>query len=223
MVKTLGSPSQGLPMREACAKCIGNTALAFTMQQLKAPIDAAADTQMAAEAAAPASSSPEQQQQQRAAASPVALGSAHKRGAASGSPSPGPSPRSAPVEASFEELCAEPGLLSNFIACSSTEKVHNMAKEAAAKSSGSRTPTELEAKQLSNEALSAMAALLKVWLRAGACCAVHLRGMWCYAPSDGTTSNVGLNSPTCVTCGCMTHALPIVLCAAVWPVHRVGP
>jgi hypothetical protein len=158
MVKTLGSATQSFAMRSACALCISYCAHALAEQprhEQQQPADSTA-----ADAAAP--SSPQQQQ-----ATTPRTGSKCSA-AAGGSPSPSSSPRSAPVEVSFEELCAEPGLLGNLLACMSPEKVLIAAKEAAPR--GKPQPTHLQAAELARSAVRAVAAMLRV------------RGSMCNAP-----------------------------------------
>jgi hypothetical protein len=152
MVKTLGSTTQCLAMRTACAQCISYAAQALAEQ----PHDEQQQRQACDAAAAAAPSSPQQQQQ---AATP---NSSSKRGAAGmqDSPSPSPSPRSAPVEVSFEELCAEPGLLGNLLSCMSPDKVLLAAREATPR--GKPQPTHLQAAELAQGAVRAVAAMLRV-------------------------------------------------------------
>jgi hypothetical protein len=64
------------------------------------------------------------------------------------------------VEVSFEELCAEPGLLSNLLSCMSPDKVLIAAKEATPR--GKQQPTHLQAAELAHNAVRAVAAILRV-------------------------------------------------------------
>jgi hypothetical protein len=152
MVKTLGSTTQCLTMRKECALGISHVAQALAEQ----PQDEQQQQQLDNAPAAP--SSPQQQQQQQQGTP----GNSSKRGPAGmqDSPSPSTSPRSAPVEVSFEELCAEPYLLGNLLSCMSPDKVLIAAKEATPR--GKQQPTHLQAAELAREAARAVAAMLRV-------------------------------------------------------------
>lgn len=168
MVKTLGSSTQSMRMRSACARCISNTvhSLVYSEQQQQQQQDggrspaphhqgtpgAAAHTPSAAPAGA-----------FHNGRSPSPLRS-DLAVAASASPSPSASPRSAPMAASFEELCAEPKLLDNLLLCLNTERCVEAAKnarvEAAVPPLGPGAAEEAE--ELSRNAVRAVSVMLLV-------------------------------------------------------------
>lgn len=156
MVKTLGSYSQSLPMRAACARCISNVAQCLAVRQ-QPPGTASSIPQKAGKVSTAGSTH---------AASPVpAPGDAAK---ATPSPSlkrkfgasPSSSPRSAPVAVSFEELCAEPLLLTN-LQLAAVDPT-NQLKKVQEKVGEELTGTLQEALELSRSALRATAALTGV-------------------------------------------------------------
>lgn len=194
MVKTLGSSTQALRMRSACARCISNTVhslikveqeLLEQQQQLEQQqeedgddgsrtprSDAAAGQQQGAPragAAVPTAASP-----------PVVAGSVGRSpsplrpdlaaagtGTAAGtgaSPSPSASPRSAPMAASFDELCAEPKLLDNLLLCLSPEKCVDVARKARAEAAapGLGPGAAEEAEELARNAVRAVSVILLV-------------------------------------------------------------
>jgi len=179
MVKTLGSNTQSFPMRSACARCISNAVSSLVQHEKQQQQQQKDQTHSAAAAAAPASSpSPQQQQQhQRPQTTPAAshdgcTPSPSRRDllgvAAAASPSPSGSPRSAPVGASFEELCAEPGLLQNLLLCLNPTRALDAARAARAAagscSSGLGPDAADDAELLAKNAARAVSRMLLVRL-----------------------------------------------------------
>lgn len=183
MVKTLGSHMQSLAMRSACARCISNAVHSLVGQEQELLQQQHHQQQQDG-----GSSTPVRQQQQGAngragTTSPAAAGtSAAAAGAgagtartapspspirsglaaaASASPSPSASPRSAPVGATYEELCAEPHLLDNLLLCLNPEKCMDGAKKARGQAGLGIAAAE-EAELLAKNAARAVSSLLMV-------------------------------------------------------------
>lgn len=182
MVKTLGSHMQSLAMRSACARCISNAVHSLVGQEQELLQQQHHQQQQDG-----GSSTPVRQQQQGAngragTASPAAAGTSAAAGAgtgtartapspspirsglaaaASASPSPSASPRSAPVGATYEELCAEPHLLYNLLLCLNPEKCMDGAKKARGQAGLGIAAAE-EAELLAKNAARAVSSLLMV-------------------------------------------------------------
>jgi hypothetical protein len=174
MVKTLGSHTQSLPMRAACARCISNTVRGLvsneqTQQQQQqqgggsSPAAAPQQAQVTP-AHTPTASAAAAAGTGGASPSPLrkdATAAADRRT----SPSPSVSPRSAPMSASFEELCAEPKLLENLLLCLNPEKLLHEARAARAKAGSSGqgpVGSEAQAEELARNAALAASVMLLV-------------------------------------------------------------
>lgn len=199
MVKTLGSSTQALRMRSACARCISNTVQSLVkieQEQLDQQQQQQEDGDDGSRTPRSDAAVVQQQGATRAGAAPTAASPAGAAGAVGRSPSPlrpdlaaaGPaagtgtspspsaSPRSAPMAASFEELCAEPKLLDNLLLCLNPEKCVEVARKARAEAAapGLGPGAAEEAEELARNAVRAVSVILLVGYWAMHCCVV-----WC--------------------------------------------
>jgi hypothetical protein len=183
MVKTLGSSTQALRMRSACARCISNTVHSLIkieqelLEQQQQQQEEEADAEGGDDGSrTPRSGAAAAAVQQQGASTPRVAGSVGRSpsplrpdlsAAAAGtgpSPSPSASPRSAPMSASFEELCAEPKLLDNLLLCLNPEKCVEAARKARAEAAapGLGPGAAEEAEELARNAVRAVSVILLV-------------------------------------------------------------
>jgi hypothetical protein len=175
MVKTLGSNTQSMPMRSACARCISNTVQSLVHnEQLPqeggmSPAPNQHSTPGTAGRTPPPPVAPAGGLGPGRSPSPLRADGAAAGAAAAPSPSPSASPRSAPMAASFEELCAEPKLLDNLLLCLNPERSLEAARKARAEAGapGLGAGAAAEAEELARNASRAVSVMLLVsdqWL-----------------------------------------------------------
>lgn len=157
LVKGLGSAAQGLAVRSACARCIGNAVAALVKHGAVAEVAAAQAAQAAQPLVGCSSSSPITPRAASGSRAEPRCGGSAAAAAPAAAATPSPTPRSALLGASLEELAAEPGLLDNLLRCMLPDK----ALEAARKAGGPR-PSLAQAEELAAAAARAVAMLLRV-------------------------------------------------------------